>query len=148
MWRAYLDSIGESPRYTSKTLSSWHFCDNEADADELAELTRLGIKRATTSSLMYFQAGGHPIPQPGDVHVITNWAGDAVCVIETVRVQIVPFNEIDAEYAAEEGEGDKSLEYWRRVHWDYYHRELAGTGYAPAEDMPVVCEHFRVVFAG
>lgn len=69
-------------------------------------------------------------------------------MIEVEKVEIVAFNKITPEFAATEGEGDKSLEYWKKVHWDYYHRELADTKYKPTEDMPIVCEYFKVVFCG
>lgn len=35
---------------------------------------------------------------------------------KTTNVYIVPFNEVSIKYAFKEGEGDKSLSYWRRVH--------------------------------
>lgn len=125
--------------------SVWHFCDNEREADKLAELVVRGIKRATSPSLWFFESQGDPLPQPGDVHVVSNWAGEARCIIQTTEVTVAPFNEVSAEHAAAEGEGDGSLAYWRQVHWDYYHRELAGTKYVPCEDMPIVCERFEAL---
>jgi len=82
----------------------------------------------------------------GDLNIVTNWAGQAQCIIETTKVAIVPFNEITEQYAQLEGEGDKSLKYWRQVHWLYYHRELAQTRFIPRKDMPIVCEEFKRVF--
>lgn len=70
----------------------------------------------------------------------------ARCVIRTTRVDIVPFGAVTAAHAAAEGEADGSLASWRELHWAYYHRELAGTPYAPTADMPVVCERFKVVY--
>lgn len=65
-------------------------------------------------------------------------------MIRTTRVEIVPFDQVTAEHAAAEGEG-RSLDFWRRVHWPYYQRELEGTRYSPTKDMPIVCEYFEVV---
>ncbi|QPG04493.1 ASCH domain-containing protein [Salinimonas marina] len=104
---------------------SWHFCDNESDANECAELVLKGIKRATSPSLWWFQAKGEPLPKAGDLNIVTNWARQALCIIKTTSVAIVPFNQVTEEYAALEG--DKSLAYWQHVHWDYYHRELENT---------------------
>ena len=146
MWRASLSSLGETPETTTRPLSAWHFCDNEADANECAELVKQGIKTATAPSLWYFETQRESLPGPGDLQVITDWAGEAQCVIRTIRVEIVPFNEVSAEHAAAEGEGDRSLAFWRRVHWDYYHRELEGSSFAPREDMPIVCKRFEVVY--
>ncbi|MEM7114775.1 MAG: ASCH domain-containing protein, partial [Chloroflexota bacterium] len=61
-------------------------------------------------------------------------------------VEIVPFNEVTAVFAATEGEGDGSLAYWRRVHWAFFTRDLANWGLEPTETMPVICEVFEVVF--
>ena len=38
-----------------------------------------------------------------------------------------PINWLD-EYAEIEGEGDKSLAYWNKVHWEYYTREMNEQG--------------------
>lgn len=127
-------------------INSWHFCDNEIDANECGDLVLAGIKMATSPSLWWYQTNNEPLPQVGDLNIVTNWNGEALCVIETTCVSIIPFNEITEEYAELEGEGDKSLAYWKRVHWDYYHRELDGTPYNPKENMPIVCETFKVVY--
>ena len=127
-------------------LSSWHFCDNENDANECADLVMNGIKVATSPSLWWYQASNEPLPRVGDLNIVTNWVGEAQCIIETTNVSRIPFNEITEEYAELEGEGDKSLAHWKRVHWDYYHRELQGSTYTPSETMPIVCETFKVVF--
>jgi len=129
-----------------KTLESWHFCDNEQDANECAQLVLDGIKQATSPSLWWYQANNEALGQVGDLNIVTNWAGEAQCIIETTKVSIVPFNEITEQYARLEGEGDKSLKYWQQVHWQYYSRELEHTEYTPSEDMPIVCEEFKLVF--
>ena len=146
MWQAYLATRGETPAGAHQPLSSWHFCDNEQDADECARLVRAGVKRATSPSLWYFQSRGELPPRVGEEHVVTNWAGEAQCVIRTTRVEIVPFHQVSEAHAAAEGEGDGTLTWWRRIHWEYYHRELQGTGLEPREDMPIVCEYFERVF--
>jgi uncharacterized protein YhfF len=64
----------------------------------------------------------------------------------TTNVNIVPFKDVPDEFAAEEGEGDKSLNYWRRCHWDYFSRETEKLGGTSNDDMLVVCEKFEVVY--
>lgn len=146
LWNEYLDAIGETPETTDKTFQAWHFCDNEADANELAKLVLDGTKRATTPSVWELEAAGEPVPAIGDHHVVTDWDGVAQCVIRTTDVDVVRFDSVPASHAEREGEGDGSLAYWRQTHWDYYHRVLADTPHRPALDMPVVCEQFEVVF--
>ena len=50
------------------------------------------------------------------------------------------FDEVDAAFAFEEGEGDCTLAFWRRAHRNYFGRQ--GT-FAP--DMLLYCERFRLV---
>jgi len=47
---------------------------------------------------------------------------------------------VDAAFAHDEGEGDRSLAFWRSAHRAYFTR----LGQF-AEDMPLCCERFRVV---
>ncbi|MDA8021051.1 MAG: ASCH domain-containing protein [Thermoanaerobaculia bacterium] len=146
MWRSYLQSIGETPESTDRAYQWWHFCDNQADADALVELVLQGKKRATAPSLWFFEESQEPVPKAGDLDVVTDWSATARCVTRSTRVDIVPYLEVGAEFAAVEGEGDGSLEYWRRVHWPYYRRELEPFGRRPEPDMPIICQRFEVVF--
>ena len=51
-----------------------------------------------------------------ELNIILDAKGDAVCITETTKVYICPFNEISASHAFKEGEGDRSLEYWYSIH--------------------------------
>lgn len=116
------------------------------DPDRLAELTRTGVKTATSSAGPLYGLEGEPLPQAGEYSVILDSQDEAVCVIRTTRVYTVPFDQVSAGHARREGEGDRSLEYWRRVHEDFFRRELAEAGLEFSLDMPVVCEEFEVVY--
>jgi uncharacterized protein YhfF len=142
LWSAYrrLD-----PAAPEEPPTAFHFCDNREDADTCARLVAAGRKRATAASLAELEAAGDPLPGPGDLAVVTDWAGEAVAVIRTVRVTIVPFGEVTEDFARSEGEGDLSLAWWREAHRAYYIRVLEGTGHRFAEDMPIACETFEVV---
>jgi uncharacterized protein YhfF len=145
MWAAFLSATPEVAA-SAPPYSAWCFGDDKAAADELVELVRGGRKRATASSLWVYQVEDEAIPQAGEFSVITDWDGRARCIIRTTSVEIVPFESVTPEFAAAEGEGDLSLDYWRQVHWAFFTRELRGTGRQPESDMPVVCERFEVVF--
>ena len=144
MWDEYRAAAGIAPDEPLPPV--WHFCDSQAEADECARLVLAGRKHATAPSLWGFLHRGEPVPTVGSLDLVTTWGGDACAIIRTTRVEIVPFSEVSAEHAAAEGEGDCSLEWWRRTHSEYYARELAGTSYVPTDDMPVVCQYFDVVY--
>ncbi|MET0519452.1 MAG: ASCH domain-containing protein [Burkholderiaceae bacterium] len=106
-WKRFdADAGGIDP---TRFYEAFHFGDSEEMATQLAELVLAGTKRATAGSIWSFENEGKALPQAGALSVVTNWAGAALCVIETVRVDIVAFKEVTAEFAAAEGEGDGSL---------------------------------------
>lgn len=68
-----------------------------------------------------------------------------VLLTRLTQVSIVPFEAVDAEYAAIEGEGDGTLAYWRQGHWAYFTRECQRIGRQPSPDMPVICSVFELL---
>jgi uncharacterized protein YhfF len=145
-WQTYAESQCQDP--TPRFFEAFHFADNEPSADELAQLVLSGRKRASAGLVWSFEAAAAPLPQAGDLSVVTNWAKQPVCVIETRRVDVVPYDEVSADFAATEGEGDGSLRYWQEAHWAYFGRECVRIGRTRDSRMPVVCERFEVVFRG
>ena len=125
---------------------SFAFGDSEALASELAALVLSGVKCATTGAVWSYEAEGKRLPVPGDQSIVTNWAGEPLCVIETTRVDLVPFNEVSAEFAAVEGEGDGSLSYWMEGHRRDIIRECSRAGRDFDESMLVACARFKVVY--
>ncbi|MGF1559113.1 MAG: ASCH domain-containing protein [Flavobacteriaceae bacterium] len=144
LWGDYLDQHLEDAFHEAP--KAIHFCDNEVDANECAKLVKAGIKKATSHSLLGLQYRNEKLPKIGDYTVVTDWSGIAQCLVRTTKVELKPFFSIDAEYAQKEGEGDKSLAHWKRVHWDYYTRELEGFDRLPRESMIIVCEEFEKIF--
>ncbi len=124
----------------------WHFGNSENLATELVGLVLAGTKRATASLLWEYEAKPDEMPTV-DVHsVVTDFGGLPKCVVRTTEVRLVPFNEVDADFAFDEGEGDQSLDYWRGVHWDYFNKQCLEIGEEPSETMPVICERFELLY--
>ena len=146
IWEDYLISIGESIAMTNKSYTSWYFCDNEKDADELAELVKEGVKRGTTSLNYWYELENEELPMAGNHSVITNWSGVAWCITRTKKVTVLPFKDVTEELAKIEGEGDKSLMYWQKVHIDFFTRELKEQAIKFSQNMLVVFEEFEVVY--
>jgi uncharacterized protein YhfF len=146
-WQAYRAGLpAGSPLPGEDPPEAWRFGDNPALADELAGLVLRGIKTATCSAVTELEAAGEPIPRAGELSIILDGGGSPVCLIETIQVEIRPFNQVDARFAYDEGEDDRSLESWRREHRRYFKRVFASFGETPSEEMPVVCERFRVIW--
>jgi uncharacterized protein YhfF len=144
-WQAYLaqtaDEAAEREQYVAE-----YFGDNPRLGDELGRLIVQGVKTATCSALWEWEAEGSPLPEVGLKTIVLNGREEPLCIIETTEVTIRPFQDVDAQFAYEEGEDDRSLESWREGHWRYFSRALPKIGKEPTPEMPLVCERFRVVY--
>jgi len=144
-WQVYLADCPEDAAGQSAYVAE-PFGDNPQLADELGQLIVQGVKTATCSALWEWEAEGSPLPEVGLMTIVLNGRNQPLCIIETIEVTIRPFNEVDEQFAYEEGEGDRSLAAWREGHWRYFSRVLPKIGRIPTQDMPLVCERFRVVY--
>ena len=93
--------------------------------DKLASLVKDGIKTATCSAYDLYEAEGETLPAVGEYSIILDSHDEAVCIIRTIKVYTTTFDQVTDDHAFKEGEGDRSLEYWRMVHEDFLKRELA-----------------------
>jgi uncharacterized protein YhfF len=145
-WRAYLETLPEGSPARDETYKVWAFGDGPELADELGALVLTGRKTATCFALWEVVAGEETMARVGDRSVILDGGDEPLCVVETTEVAVRRFDEVDDGFAREEGEGDRSLEYWRGAHRRFFERTLPGIGRRFSEDMPLVCERFRVIY--
>ncbi|MCL9805470.1 ASCH domain-containing protein [Flavobacterium amniphilum] len=137
----------KNPEYKNMNEpQSFYFCDNKKEADECAELVMKKIKQATSPSAWWFEKNKEEIPKIGDIAIVTNWNKEPKAIIRTKKVEIVKFKNITPEYAFIEGEGNKTLEYWKKVHWAYYTNEMHKFSEKPNEEMKIVCEYFETIW--
>lgn len=127
-----------------ENLEKWHFEMTEKACNDLLDLVLQRKKKATSSSAAAFQIKGEEIPEEGSFSVITDWDGNPRCVVRTVRVRRIPYNEIGFDTAVLEGE-DESIESWRENHEKFFRAEGKELGYTFTEDMDVIFEEFEVV---
>jgi uncharacterized protein YhfF len=118
-----------------RSLRSFAFGDGPRLADELLELVLNGVKTATCST-----EDEPNTSRPGEQWIVLDGRGTPRCVIETLDVTYRRFGEVDPGFAYEEGEGDRSLAYWRDAHRTYFGRLGRFS-----EDMMLMCERFRLV---
>lgn len=147
-WQCYLATLPAQHPHRHASAEAFAFGDTPTLASELAALVQLGRKRATTSLPVEFSSERVPLPAPGDVRIVLRADGDPVAIIELTEVRLVPFRTVDAEYAADEGEGDGTLAWWQAAHREYFRRVSAKLGCEFDEDTPVICQRFRVVWSG
>ena len=116
-------------------LRSFAFGDGPALADELLDLVMKGIKTATCST-----EDEPNTSKPGERWIVLDGSGEPRCVIESTEVSYRRFDQVDAAFARDEGEGDRSLAHWRDAHRRYFERLGKFR-----EDMLLMCERFRLV---
>lgn len=121
------------------------FGDNPELANELVGLILNGTKTASCSLLYEYERDGCPIPEEGDRKIVLNGQKEPVCIIEIKEVEIKPYGEVDEAFAYEEGEGDRTYEFWNREHRKYFMRVLAKEGKEFDDSMLLVCERFQVI---
>lgn len=143
-WQEFSEATGGSDE--GRFYEAFFFGDREDLANDLAALVLRGTKRATAGAVWSYEAQGKRIPQPGDLSIVTDWSGRPLGVIETQSVEVVPFCQVTADFAAAEGEGDGSLSFWREAHKEYFIRECANAGRTFSEDILVACERFTLVY--
>lgn len=134
------------PALPAETPEAWAFGATPEHADGLLALVLAGTKTATASSIWDYEHTGEALPEVGLLNIILDGQGNPRALLETVSLEVVPFNEVTAEHAFAEGEGDQSLAHWREVHERFWREHSENPrGFEP--DMPVLCEQLRVLHA-
>ena len=138
MWTKFAEQTGISHEY-----EAWPFGD---DPDTLANLVLKGIKTGTASGYPFYILEGEPLPKEGGYNVILDSQGNAVCITRTTKVYVTPFRSVTSDHAWKEGEGNRSLDYWRKVHESFFIKEMESIGQTFDWNMDVVCEEFIKVY--
>lgn len=139
MWNKYKQinpSIGDE-------IDAWAF---GVEPDLLADLVFKGEKTATASAYDLYVLEDEPLPQVGTFDVILDSQNQAVCIVEITKVSVELFNQVSAQHAFKEGEGNKTLVYWRQVHEDFFRDCLGEAGLTFTPESKVVLEEFRKVY--
>ncbi len=115
---------------------SFSFGDSPALADEMLALVLEGKKTATCWSASEGDKG----VEVGKRWIVKDGEGRPRAVLETVELTQRRFGDVDASFAHDEGEGDRSLAFWRAAHTGYFSRRGE---FAP--EMQLFCERFLLV---
>jgi len=143
-WRKF---CAENPEInTEESYQVWYFGNTPEMAKELVELFLRGKKTATGSLFWEYEEKPEDEPVMDGYSVVTDFEGNPKCVIRTIELRVLPFNEVDETFAFDEGEGDQSLDYWREVHWDYFSRRCIEIHREPNTTMLINCERFELLY--
>ena len=146
-WRNYLSTLPEGERDQNYVeASSW---GNSAElADRIARLITSGIKTTTSSLLWSQQKHQWVLEKPGDKTIVLDSKNNPVCIVEIQAVFVRPFDQVDAEFVYNYGEGDRTMDFWHKNMWEYYQEECQELGKNAEKDMPMICQVFKVIYKG
>jgi len=140
-WR---DAVAATPELDPESeFTIFSFGDSAELSDHVLTETLAGRNRATASLRWAYESR---VPQAGDVAIATDWTGAPRAVLVTRQVDVVPYAEVDEDFARAEGYVTDPLDEWREVHWAFFSRRCAELGRIASLDMPIVCERFELVY--
>jgi uncharacterized protein YhfF len=119
--------------------------------DRLVRAILDGGKTATASLVLEYELDpGERLPTVGERTAVVDSDDRRVAVIETTEVRILPFGQVDAEFARDEGEGFESVDDWRAAHVRFWESEpmksvLGRPDFRVDEETMVVAERFRLI---
>jgi ribonuclease BN (tRNA processing enzyme)/uncharacterized protein YhfF len=144
MWSSYREANPDLPDETEPPVEC--FGDGPALADELIAFVTDGPKRATASLVAAFAADGEPLPRVGGHWVACGGDGQPRVVLRSHELRVGPLSSVDARFAWDEGEYDRTLESWLDGHRRYFRRECERLGTEFSDDVEVVFERFSIVW--
>jgi uncharacterized protein YhfF len=133
-WEHYRKMNPKSPT----EYVAWAFGNTKEMGDHLAQLVLEGTKTATASNFLLYEIEQEALPDVGLYNIILDGNGEAVAIAVTTSVEVVPFEEVTEEHAYLEGEGDRTITYWREVHEDFFTKELEGVNEQFHHKIPIV----------
>lgn len=144
-WERYLGTLSQEDRPNNPIVEA-NFAGSKEITDDLLELYLCGRKTAGSSIVEDYESSGDSLPKVGNYWIYLNSKDEPSCILRTEKVVQNNFNDVPLEIAVAEGEGDLSLEYWRRVHKEIYSPHLSDWDLSNIEEATVVTEFFKLVF--
>lgn len=148
LWEAYLAAhpgVATGPE-DAALPDVMHFGDSPGLADELVALVTDGPKRATAGLVAEFAAESDPLPRIGGHWIACDGSGRPRVVLRSTELRVGPLISVDAEFAWDEGEDDRTLASWLEGHRRYFRRSCGRLGLEFTDQLEVVFERFAVVW--
>ena len=142
-WEDFCKSIGiqAGQAYVEASVAG-----NETNAEELLLLYLQGKKTAGSGLVRDYEMAGDDLPKIGNYWIILDSKEKPRCIVKTVKVVTHVFRNVPEEVAKAEGEGDLTIEYWRKTHENFFTPYLVDLGIQNLDDAEIVTEFYEVVF--
>lgn len=142
-WNSYTKTLDSAPKNPNIEVN---IAGNDEVADELLSLFLKGTKTASSTLLKDYEAAGDPLPKIGNYWMVLNKDRQPKCIVKTVRIEENKFKNVTEEIARAEGEGDLSLDYWRKVHVEFFTPFFKEWGVGDLNEEEVITEFFEMVY--
>jgi 5-formyltetrahydrofolate cyclo-ligase len=142
-WNSYLETLEVIPENLKVEVG---IAGNPEIADELLNLYLNGKKTAGSSLVKDYELAKDPLPEVGNFWMILDSKSEPKCIVKTVRVKYYQFDQVPQEVAYAEGEGDLSLDHWKKAHREFFTPFLKEWGISDLDKETVVTEFYEVVY--
>lgn len=148
VYKIWGDYVSSNPLAKNDTIpESWFFHNNKYDADRLATLVVEGKKKASSGLYLWYKEANADLPKVGTKSIVTDFDGKARAIIESSKVDTVPFHSISKDYAQMDmGTTTEPLKKWKKAHWSFFKSAMKESGGQPTEEMLIVCEEFKTIW--
>ena len=106
-----------------------------------------GEKVGTFSLPWLMEAEDIPDSHAGQPIILLSYGGKPEIVVQITKIEETTFGEIDYEVTKIDGPPVRDPEIWIPLHRDYWNNVLESYGRACTDDMPVIVEHFELVYS-
>lgn len=122
-----------------------YFGSDAGMARRLLDIIASGEKTVTFTTPWVYEGDRNATPVVGGYTVVTDFEGKPEVLLRTTGVKTLAYSEVTEDESRFEGDGARTLEAWRTIHWRFFTNALKPFGKQPSEDMPVTVEYFEVV---
>lgn len=143
---AYLKSLPPDDQTRFSPVHAEYFCNDEFNANECARLINDGVKTASCSLKIGYELEGEPLPELNRLTIVLDWNQNPVCIIRLTRLDFCKFKDVSARFAYQEGEGDRSYEWWYKTHLKFFSDYATELSVTFNEESELVLEYFEKVY--
>ena len=144
-WKSYIESLSEENLPIEPNIFAT-VPGGEEKADDLLQLYLLNKKNAGSGLVKYFERENIPMPKEGDFWIVLNSKNEPKLINKNINNKIFKFKDVTREIVIAEGEGDLSIEEWKKEHRVFFTYFVEKYQIVDLEEELIVTEFFEQVY--
>jgi uncharacterized protein YhfF len=93
-----------------------------------------------------FGPDGEPPPVVGGYVVLLDGSKCPRAIWRTTEVRVGPLNSVDEQFAWDEGEGERTRDWWLNAHRRFFGQRAAAQGFQMRDEIETIFERFEIVW--